>query len=278
MRAALIQLSVSDDPADNLPATEAALREAAAGGAELAATPEMTNLVSGSRTHQMAVARAEADDPTLARLRAVAAELGLWLVIGSLAVRSERDPDRLANRCFVIDPAGDIRARYDKIHMFDVTVSETETYRESETYAPGNRAVVVDTPFGRLGLSICYDLRFPVLYRVLARAGAEILMIPAAFTRPTGQAHWHTLLRARAIETGSFVLAPAQTGEHRVAQGRPRQTYGHALAVSPWGEVLADAGTGPGVTFIDLDLDEVARARARIPAIAASPDWVLADD
>lgn len=274
MRAALIQLTASDDPAANLPLTEAALRAAAAGGADIAATPEMTNIISSDRSHQMAVARPEDADPTLDRLRAVTAELGLWLVIGSLGLRSGTDPDRLVNRCFVIDPAGGIRARYDKIHMFDVDVSETETYRESDTYAPGDRAVIVDTPFARLGLSICYDLRFAALYRDLARAGAQVLLVPAAFTVPTGQAHWHTLLRARAIENGAFVLAPAQTGTHKGARAdRPRRTFGHTLAVGPWGGVIADAGTEPGVTFVDLDLAEVTEARRRIPALARTRAW-----
>jgi predicted amidohydrolase len=274
MRAALIQITASDDPAANLPATEAALRQAAAQGAEFAATPEMTNIMSSDRAHQMRVARAEGDDPTLARLRAVAAELGLWTLIGSLALRSGDDPDRLANRSFLIAPDGGIAARYDKIHMFDVEVGDGQTYRESATYRPGSRAVLADTPFARLGLTVCYDLRFAALFRDLAQAGAQVICVPAAFTVPTGEAHWHVLLRARAIETGAFILAPAQTGTHPGGQGGPpRRTYGHALALAPWGEVIADAGTAPGVVFADLDLAQVAEARRRIPALSVSPNW-----
>ena len=188
---------------------------------------------------------------------------GVWIAAGSLAVRTG-DPDgRLANRSFLIDPDGGIAARYDKIHMFDVEVSERETWRESQGFRPGTRAVVAQTPFAVLGLAICYDLRFPHLFRTLAQAGAQVLLVPAAFTRPTGEAHWEVLLRARAIETGCFVLAAAQTGEH--ASGR--LTHGHSLAVAPWGEVLADAGREPGVTLVDLDLAQVDEARRRIPAL-----------
>jgi predicted amidohydrolase len=263
MRAGLIQLRSGPDPEANLAVTRALLREAASGGAELALTPEVTNIVTADRAHLAATVRTEAEDPTLAALRDEARALGLWLVIGSLALKTG-DPDgRFANRSFVVSPTGEIVARYDKIHMFDVEVSETERYRESATFRPGDRAVLADTPLGRIGLSICYDLRFAPLYRRLAKAGAQILTVPSAFTRPTGQAHWETLLRARAIETGSYVLAPAQTGEN--APGRA--TYGHSLAVTPWGEVLADAGTEPGLTLVDFDLASVDDARARIPAL-----------
>ncbi|WP_127901209.1 carbon-nitrogen hydrolase family protein [Solirhodobacter olei] len=268
MRAGLLQLSVSDDPAVDLPETRALIREAAAGGAGFVLTPEVTNCVSASRTRQEAVLQPEAEDITLAGLRAEAADLGIWLLIGSLGLKTGDADGRFANRSFLIAPDGAIAARYDKIHMFDVQVSETETYRESAGYRPGARAVTAKTPFGTLGLSICYDVRFAALYRALAHAGAEILTVPAAFSPVTGAAHWETLLRARAIETGCYVLAPAQTGTHRAAEGRQRQTHGHALAVAPWGEVLSDAGTDPGVTFVEIDRAEVARARARVPALS----------
>jgi deaminated glutathione amidase len=274
MRAALIQMTASDDPGANLPVTEALLRRAAAGGADFAATPEMTNLVTGDRDHALASAHHEDADPTLARLRAVAAGLGIWVLIGSLALRSEDDPERLANRSFLIGPDGAIAARYDKIHMFDVEIGDGQSYRESATYRPGTRAVLADTPMARIGLTVCYDLRFPALFRDLAKAGAQVICVPAAFTVPTGQAHWHVLLRARAIETGAFILAPAQTGTHPARHdGPPRRTFGHALAVAPWGEVIADAGDAPGVTFADLDLAQVAEARRRIPALRRSRVW-----
>jgi len=268
LAAALIQLTSSDDPEANLGRVETLLGEAAAAGARLALTPEVTNCVSASRTRQTEVLREEAHDPTLARLRALARETGLWISLGSIAVKTG-DPDgRFANRSFLITPAGDIAARYDKIHMFDVAIDETESYRESAGYRPGGRAVLADTPWGPVGLTICYDMRFPALYRRLAEAGARILTVPSAFTVPTGRAHWHALLRARAIETGCFVLAAAQWGRHPAARGRERETYGHSLAVDPWGRVLADAGEGEGVTLVTLDLDEVERARARVPALA----------
>ncbi|MFN3615008.1 MAG: carbon-nitrogen hydrolase family protein [Rubrimonas sp.] len=268
MRAGLVQLTASDDPAANLPVTEGLIRQAAAGGARLVLTPEVTNMVSSNRALQKERLRAPQDDPTLARLRAVAAELGVWLLIGSLAVKTD-DPDgRFANRSYLIADDGRIVAEYDKIHMFDVDVDAANSHRESAGFRPGARAVVAETPWGGVGMTVCYDLRFPALHRALAERGARILTVPAAFTVPTGQAHWHVLLRARAIETGCFVLAPAQTGTHPAeGQGRPRMTYGHSLAVAPWGEVLADAGDRPGVTLVDLDLAAVDQARARIPAL-----------
>lgn len=267
MRAALVQLTSGDDPAANLPATRAAIAEAAAAGAGFVLTPEVTNCVSGSRDRQREVLRREEEDPTLAALRDEAARLGLWLAIGSLALKTD-DPDRrFANRSFLIGPDGAIAARYDKVHMFDVTLSEAETYRESAGFRPGNRAVTATTPFGTLGLTICYDLRFPGLYRRLAHAGAQILLVPSAFSQPTGAAHWEPLLRARAIECGAYVLAAAQTGTHPTSTDRVRKTYGHSLAVSPWGEVLADAGEAPGSAFVDLDLAAVAESRRRIPSL-----------
>lgn len=277
MRAGLVQLCSSDDPAANLPVTEALVREAAAGGATLILTPECTNLVSASRARQAEVLAGEDADPTLARLRAVAAEVDVWLVIGSLGLKTGDADGRFANRSFLIAPDGRVAARYDKIHMFDVDLDGGESYRESAAFRPGDRAVAAEAGPVRLGLSVCYDIRFPQLYRALARAGAEVLTAPAAFTVPTGRAHWHVLLRARAIETGCFLLAPAQTGTHAAQAGTARRTFGHSLAVGPWGDILADAGEGVGVTLVDLDLSEVARARARVPALRhdrrfAAPD------
>jgi len=267
LRAALIQLNASDDPGPNLIMTRALVRQAALNGAKFVLTPEVTNCVSSNRAHQKRVLQPEAEDQTLATLSAEAAELGIWLLIGSLALQTD-DPDgRFANRSFLISPKGDIHACYDKIHMFDVTVSEAETYRESAGYRAGDRAVLAETPFAEIGMTICYDVRFAYLYRALAQAGAQILTVPAAFSSATGPAHWETLLRARAIETGCFVLAPAQTGTHPQHDDKIRKTWGHSLAVSPWGEVLADAEIEPGITLVDLDLSQVEDARRKIPAL-----------
>lgn len=268
MRVALVQLTSGDDPEANLAATLARVAEAAGQGAELIATPEVTNCVSASRTRQREVLSREQDDPTLAALRDAAARHGTWLLAGSLALKTDDADGRFANRSILIDPSGGIAARYDKIHMFDVAVSEAETYRESAGYRPGTRAVLADLGPVRMGLTVCYDIRFPVLYRRLARAGAGILTVPSAFSPVTGAAHWEPLLRARAIETGCFVLAPAQTGHHPATRGRARQTHGHSLAVSPWGEVLVDMGDAPGVAVLDLDLAQVAAARERVPSLA----------
>ncbi len=265
--AALIQMTSSDDPASNLAVTRGYLQQAAAAGAQIALTPEVTNCVSTSRTHQDSVLQHEEGDMTLAGLRQEARALGIWVLIGSLALKTEDAEGRFANRSFLIDPKGDIRARYDKIHMFDVQVSPTETYRESAGFRPGAAAVTVETELANFGLSVCYDLRFPHLFRALAKAGAEILTIPSAFSPVTGAAHWETLLRARAIETGCFVLAPAQTGQHPAQAGRGRKTHGHAMAVAPWGEVLLDMGTAPGIGMVQLDLAEVVAARDRVPAL-----------
>ena len=268
MKAALLQLNVSDDPAKNLPQTTALVAEAASKGAGFVLTPEVTNCISQDRADQTAVLQHEADDITLQKLREEAVRHGIWLSIGSLALKTHDADGRFANRSFVIDPAGQIVARYDKIHMFDVTVSETETYRESAGYRPGDRAVVADTSFAKIGMSVCYDVRFAYLYRALAQSGAEILLVPAAFSPVTGAAHWEPLLRARAIETGSYVLAAAQTGTHSATAGKPRQTYGHSMAISPWGEVLVDMGTKPGIALVDLDPAEVAQSRKRIAALS----------
>jgi predicted amidohydrolase len=268
MRAGLVQLNVGDDPAVNLPVTVDLVRRAVSGGAGFVLTPECTNALSGNRAHQRSVLRHEADDPTLAALRDEAARAGVWLLIGSLGVLTHGADGRFANRSFLIGPGGEIAARYDKIHMFDVNVSETEIYRESAGYRPGAAAVLADAGFAKIGMTVCYDLRFAHLFRTLAQAGAQILTVPAAFNHITGAAHWEVLLRARAIETGCFVLAPAQTGFHAETGGKGRRTFGHSLAIAPWGEVLADAGTEPGVTLVDLDLSQVATARARVPSLS----------
>jgi predicted amidohydrolase len=212
-------------------------------------------------------AQTEGESVALARLRALAAELGIFLHVGSLAIKL--DETRVANRSYLIDPEGGIAARYDKLHMFDVDLADGESHRESSHCRPGATAVVADLPFGRLGLSICYDLRFPQLYRALATAGAEFIAVPSAFTKQTGEAHWHVLIRARAIETGAFVLAATQGGLHESG----RATYGHSLIVSPWGEILAEAGEEPGVIFADIDLAASAEARARIPALKAGREF-----
>jgi predicted amidohydrolase len=267
MRAALVQLSVTDDPAANLPATVSLVRRAIAEGASLVLTPELTNGLSSRRDHQRQVFRSEEADQTLATLRQEAKAAGIWLLIGSLGLLTDDADGRLANRSFLIGPAGRVVARYDKIHMFDVNVSPSEVYRESEGYRPGARAVLAETDFARIGMTVCYDLRFPALYRRLAQAGAQLLTVPAAFNHITGAAHWEVLLRARAIETGCFVLAPAQTGFHPEAAGKGRRTHGHSLAVAPWGEILADGGTEPGVTMVEIDLGRVEEARARVPSL-----------
>jgi deaminated glutathione amidase len=267
MRAGLVQLTVTDDPAANLPETLALVRQAVQGGANLVLTPELTNGLSSSRSHQRKVFRHEAADATLAALRSEAQAAGVWILIGSLGLLTEDADGRFANRSFLIAPDGEIRARYDKIHMFDVNVSPTEIYRESEGYRPGTRAVLAETPFAKVGMTVCYDLRFPALYRRLAQAGAEVITVPAAFNHITGAAHWEPLLRARAIETGCYILAPAQTGFHPETHGKGRRTHGHSLVIAPWGEVLADGGTDPGVTLVDLDLARVAEARHRVPSL-----------
>jgi len=273
MQAAILQLNVTDDPVANLAVTVGMLREAAADGAEFVLTPEVTNCISTSRNHQRDVLQFEEDDQTLAALRAEAKALGITLLIGSLGVQTGDADGRFANRSFLIGPDGDVIARYDKIHMFDVQISETETWRESEGYRPGETAVVADAGFAKIGMSICYDVRFSHLYRALARAGAQILTVPAAFSPVTGAAHWHALLRARAIESGCFVIAPAQTGTHASALHKTRDTYGHSLVVDPWGEVILDAGTAPGVYKFDLDMEKGEAARRRVPSLANARDF-----
>lgn len=262
MRIALLQMNAGIDPQANAATLEAAVVEAAAGGAAMLFTPEMSGLLDKDRARAAAHIRDEADDQVLARVRAAAKAYGIWVALGSLAVRGSGE--RLANRSFVIGAAGEIAARYDKMHMFDVNVGAGNSWRESAAYAPGEGAVVVETPLGSLGLTICYDLRFPGLHAALSDAGATVIASPAAFTVPTGQAHWHVLMRARAIENAAFVVAAAQAGTHEDG----RQTYGHSLVVDPWGRVLLDMGDAPGVGFCDLDLTAVDEARAKVPVIA----------
>ena len=272
MKIAALQLCASDDPVANLALTLSMVRQAAEAGAKFIATPEVSNCVSSSRRRQNEVLALQEDDETLAAMCAAAARFGVWISVGSLALKLP-DDDRFINRSFMIDPSGQIVAQYDKIHMFDVTLSETEQYRESDGYRAGDHAVIADTAFGKIGMTICYDIRFPHLYRGLAKSGASILLIPAAFAQPTGRAHWEVLLRARAIETGCFVIAAAQTGEHQTSQGRPRKTYGHSMIVSPWGEILADAGEDQGIIYADLDLSLVESTRARVPSILSNQSF-----
>lgn len=267
MRAALLQMISSDLPEENLFQVLTALTDAKAAGADILLTPEVTNCLSTSRSHQNNVLCLQDDDPTLQTLRIAASQAGIWLLIGSLALKTGDADGRFANRSFLISDQGEIAGWYDKIHMFDVDVTKGETYRESDGYRPGDRAVVANTPLGNFGLSICYDMRFAYLYRDLAKAGAQIITVPAAFSPVTGAAHWQSLLRARAIETGCFVIAPAQTGTHPASVGKARQTHGHSLVVAPWGAVLLDAGTDPGLHLVDLDLSQVQKARARVPSL-----------
>ena len=273
MRVGLVQMTSGDNPSDNLSDAMGYIDHAVAQGAQFILTPEVTNCLSLDRAHQARSFHLQDDDPSLAAFRAKAKTHGIWLLIGSLALLSG-DPDgRFANRSFLIGPDGTIAAQYDKIHMFDVDVSETESFRESDGYRPGSEAVLATTDFAKIGMTICYDMRFPHLYRHLAQQGASILTAPAAFSPITGAAHWHTLLRARAIETGAFVLAPAQTGQHEISTGKPRETYGHSLVVDPWGQVLLDGQTDTGAHVVDLDLSCVQTARNRIPALTHDRDY-----
>ena len=265
VRVALYQAQSGIDPAANAAALVAAVDAAAAGGAAMLFTPEMSGLLDSNRDRAQAHITSEADAPTLAKVREAARQAGMWVSLGSLAVTAE--DGRFANRSFVIDDDGNIRARYDKIHLFDVDLPTGERWRESSAYRPGDSATIVPgTPVGTLGLTICYDLRFPALFAALAEAGADTIIVPAAFTVPTGLAHWHILLRARAIEAGLFVLAAAQGGHHEDG----RRTFGHSLAVDPWGEVLLDMGEGDAARlgFVEVDLGRIAEVRARVPALA----------
>jgi predicted amidohydrolase len=260
-RVGLIQMRTGRTPQANTDAAVKLIGEAKSGGADYVLTPEVTNIMESSREKLFATIVAEENDPTLATLRDLARTLGIYVHVGSLAIKVA--PEKAVNRSFLIDRKGNIAARYDKIHMFDVDLNGGESYRESRSYRPGEMAVVSDLPWGRLGLTICYDLRFPALYRALAESGASFLSIPSAFTRQTGEAHWHVLMRARAIENGSFVFAAAQGGLHE----HGRETFGHSLVVDPWGRVIAEGGTEPGVIFADVDPAEVSAARSRVPSL-----------
>ena len=260
-KAAMIQMRAGLTVSANIDAAARMIGEAKAAGADYVQTPEMTNIMEVKRERLFSTIVAEEQDTSLATFRELAKKLGIYVHVGSLAIKV--GPERAANRAFLIDPRGEIAARYDKIHMFDVDLSGGESYRESRTYRPGELAVLADLPWGRLGVTICYDLRFPALYRALAEAGATMLTVPSAFTVQTGEAHWHVLLRARAVENGSFLFAAAQCGKHE----SKRETYGHSLIVDPWGRILAEGGTEPGVVMAEIDLGEVTTARARIPSL-----------
>src|SRR5262245_9257582 len=249
-RVGLVQLRCGRDVEANLAMAESLIREAAKGGADYIQTPENTALMELEPERLLAAVQPEAESGALCRLRSLAKELGIWLHVGSLGIKL--GPERVANRSYLINPDGEIAARYDKLHLFDVDLAGGESYRESKLFQSGDKAAVVNLPFGRLGLSICYDLRFAALYRALAIAGAQMIAVPSAFTKQTGEAHWAVLLRARAIETGAFVLAASQGGLHE----NGRSTYGHSMVVSPWGEVLAEAGRDPCVIFAEIDLQE----------------------
>jgi len=259
--AAMIQIRSGLDPAANLAAALQLIDRAKESGADYVLTPEMTNILAVRREQLFANIVPEEQDVTLAALREVARKLAIYVHVGSLAIKAS--PEKAANRSFLIDRRGDVAARYDKIHMFDVDLAGGESYRESNTYRPGELAMLADLPWGRLGLTVCYDLRFPALYRALAEAGASFLAIPSAFTRQTGEAHWHVLQRARSIENGCFVFAAAQGGKHE----NGRETYGHSLIVDPWGRILAEGSTEPGVVMAQIDPSEVVAARSRIPSL-----------
>jgi deaminated glutathione amidase len=270
-KAAMIQTRSGLNPAANLDTAVRLIGEAKSSGAAYVQTPEMTNILAAKREQLLATIVDEDADTSLATFREVAKKLGLYIHVGSLAIKIS--PDRAANRGFLIDPHGEIAARYDKIHMFDVDLAGGESYRESNSYRPGELGTLADLPWGRLGITICYDLRFPALYRALAEAGAIMLAIPSAFTRQTGEAHWHVLNRARAIENGSFVFAAAQGGKHE----NGRETFGHSLIVDPWGRVLAEAGTEPGIIMAEIDPGEVAAARSRIPSLQHGRRFEIAE-
>lgn len=260
-RLACVQVNAGNEIAPNIDIANGLIREAAAAGADVVSLPECVALLEPDRDALFRKSAVEADHPALQAFTVIACELGIWLHVGSLAVLSA--DGRIANRTFLIDPTGTVTAKYDKIHMFDVDLADGESYRESNTYQPGGQAVMADLPWARAGLTICYDVRFPALYAHLAEAGAEIIGVPSAFTRKTGRPHWHVLLRARAIETGCWVFAAAQCGDHAAG----RQTYGHSLIVDPWGEIVAEAGEEPGIIIADIDPARVAEARRAVPSL-----------
>jgi predicted amidohydrolase len=260
-KAAMIQMRSGLTPAANVEAAVHMIGEAKSAGADYVQTPEMTNIMEVKRERLFAAIVEEDADASLATFRELARKLGIYIHVGSLAIKVS--PEKAANRGFLITPKGDIAARYDKIHMFDVDLTNGESYRESRSYRPGEIAVISDLPWGRLGLTVCYDLRFPALYRALAEAGATMLAVPSAFTKQTGEAHWHVLMRARAIENGCFVFAAAQGGKHE----NGRETFGHSLIIDPWGRILAEGSTEPGVVIAEIDMAEVSHARSRIPSL-----------
>jgi len=260
-RVGLAQMCTGRDLDKNLADASSLIREAARQGAQLVQTPEITTLMELDRARLFAAVRPQEGNAAIVHFRALARELGIWLHVGSMAIMVANG--KIANRSILISPGGEIEACCDKIHMFDVELPGGESYRESRNYAAGDRAVLAQLPWGMLGLTVCYDLRFPHLYRALAKAGADFLAIPSAFTRQTGAAHWHVLMRARAIENGCFVFAAAQAGKHESG----RETYGHSLIVSPWGEVIAEAGEDVGVVVADVRSSEVVAARQRIPSL-----------
>jgi predicted amidohydrolase len=267
-RVACVQNTATRDIQSNVDRVCESIDSAVAGGAEFIALPETVGLIEPVNEQIPALTYGEADDIGLAAFRAKACEHGVMILVGSQLILEN---DRIFNRCFLLDETGEIRARYNKLHMFDIELKNGEAYRESDAIAPGDRAVTVETRFGKLGLSICYDLRFGGLYRALAQAGAEFITIPAAFTQTTGQAHWHTLVRARAIETGAFIIAPNQCGHH----ADKRYSYGHSLIIDPWGEILADGGAEPGVIYADIDLEQVEKVRSRIPSLKNERSFTL---
>ena len=262
-----MQLNADNKIAGNIQTACDFITEASAMGADMVLLPEYSVMMTSSSDSIRTEARVEGEHPALPAFKAAAKKAGVWLHAGSLAIQT--DGGKIANRSYVISPDGDVVATYDKIHMFDVDLSETESYRESDTYQPGNTAKIVNLPWGRMGLSTCYDVRFPYLYRTMARRGADMFCVPAAFTRTSGKAHWHVLLRARAIENGCFVMAPAQTGSHPGGV----ETYGHALIINPWGEIIADAGEAPGIIIADIDTAEVKNAREKIPSLNSDMDF-----
>ncbi len=269
-KAACVQLTSGPDVHANLKTATELIRDAAGAGADFIATPEVTNMLEPDKAAAREKAQVQEEDVTLAAFRGLAEETGAWILAGSLVIKKP-DDDRLANRSFLIRPDGGIAAQYDKIHMFDVELQNGESHKESRAYAPGSEAVLADTGWGPFGLTICYDIRFAHLYQKLALAGAQVLTVPAAFTRTTGQAHWHVLLRSRAIENGAFVIAPAQCGQNTPK----RQTYGHSLIIDPWGEVLADGGSEPGFVTAEIHPEEVAKRRQQLPNLKNIQDFTL---
>jgi deaminated glutathione amidase len=263
MRIALAQMNAGIDPVANIRWLEGAVEQAAAGDANMLFTPEMSGLLDRKKDRASKHLRSESDDLVLTAMCDAAAKHGIWIALGSLAVQMPGS-QYLANRSFLIDDSGSIRARYDKMHLFDVDLPSGESWRESSSYAPGDVAVLADAPLGKLGLTICYDLRFPALFAALSDAGASVIAVPAAFTMPTGKAHWHVLLRARAIENACWIIAASQTGNHEDG----RDTFGHSLVINPWGEIILDMGAEPGVAFAEIDQDAVVNARQRIPVLA----------